>query len=158
MTPEVIVHHPLPNELRVMLEQLGYSPIEVAASHTRYALVRDGHRVAGDHAAAARSNSPLVEERGLRRQPEGRAATTPSSTEPLHNDGKQIEWINIPELARLIGLSKEAVYRLARTDSIPGMVRMGRRLVVNYSFFVTASVSDSSAGGNPSSPPITPAA
>lgn len=158
MTPEVIVHHPMPNELRVTLEQLGYFPIEVAASHTRYALVCDGHRVAEDHAAAARSKSPLVEERGLRRQPEEREATTPPSTEPLHNDGKQIEWIDIPELARRIGLSKEAVYRLARTDSIPGMVRMGRRLVINYSFFVTASASGSSTGGSPSRPPITPAA
>jgi predicted DNA-binding transcriptional regulator AlpA len=72
--------------------------------------------------------------------------------------GSEVEWINIPELARRIGLSKEAVYRLARTNSIPGMVRMGRRLVINYSFFVTASVSEGTPAGSPSSPPITPAA
>jgi predicted DNA-binding transcriptional regulator AlpA len=50
-----------------------------------------------------------------------------------------VEWVNIPELARRIGLSKEAVYRLARTNAIPGLVTMGRRRVVNYTYFVEAS-------------------
>ena len=61
-----------------------------------------------------------------------------------HSDA---EWITIPELARRIGLSKEAVYRLARVNSIPGMVKMGRRVIVNYVAFCAAS-----------NAPITPAA
>jgi predicted DNA-binding transcriptional regulator AlpA len=51
----------------------------------------------------------------------------------------QPEWITIPELARRIGMSKEAVYRLARADQLSGLVRMGKRLVVNYTAFIEAS-------------------
>ena len=36
MTPEVIVHHPIPRDLDAMLRSLGYSATEPAGAHTRY--------------------------------------------------------------------------------------------------------------------------
>ncbi len=48
------------------------------------------------------------------------------------------EWLQVPALAKRIGLSKEAVYRLARAGKLPGAVKLGRRYVVNYSVFRTA--------------------
>lgn len=59
----------------------------------------------------------------------------------------EIEWITIPELADRIGISKYAVYRQARLNTIPGLVRMGKRIVVNWNHFVEVSKA-----------PITPAA
>ena len=36
MMPEVIVHHPIPNDLETVLRSLGYSPIETAEARTRF--------------------------------------------------------------------------------------------------------------------------
>jgi predicted DNA-binding transcriptional regulator AlpA len=46
------------------------------------------------------------------------------------------EWISIPELARRIGMSNEGCYRQARVNAIPGMVKMGRRFLVDYTEFL----------------------
>ena len=51
------------------------------------------------------------------------------------------EWLQIPDLAERIGLSKEAVYRLARKGQLPGAVKLGRRYVINYTVFRTRSLS-----------------
>ncbi len=58
-----------------------------------------------------------------------------------------IEWVSVTELARRLGVSNESVYRLARANTLPGMVRLGRRVIINYGAFVEASKE-----------PITPAA
>lgn len=54
------------------------------------------------------------------------------------------EWIPIPELARRINMSKEAVCRLARVGQLPGAIQMGRRYVVNYHADVEVSAGRSS--------------
>jgi excisionase family DNA binding protein len=46
------------------------------------------------------------------------------------------EWLSVPELAERIGLSKEAVYRLARAGELPGAIKLGRRYVVHYGAFL----------------------
>lgn len=40
MTPEVIVHHPIPDDLHALLNGLGYAPVEEASSYTRFARTR----------------------------------------------------------------------------------------------------------------------
>lgn len=36
MTPEVIVHHPIPEDLTALLEDLGYVPVLETSSYTRF--------------------------------------------------------------------------------------------------------------------------
>lgn len=55
------------------------------------------------------------------------------------------EWLSIPELAKRIGLSKEAVYRLARTAELPGGVKVGRLYVVHDDVFCRAASGSLSA-------------
>ena len=42
MTPEVIVHHPIPHDLETVLRSLGYSTTGTAEAHTRFVL-ESGH-------------------------------------------------------------------------------------------------------------------
>ena len=45
MTPEVIVHHPIPQDLETVLRSLGYSAIGAAEAHTRFVWkLETGHR------------------------------------------------------------------------------------------------------------------
>ena len=41
MTPEVIVHHPIPNDLETVLWGLGYSGTRTAEAYTRFVLTAD---------------------------------------------------------------------------------------------------------------------
>lgn len=36
MTPEVIVHHPIPHDFEMMMRGLGYSPTETTEARTRF--------------------------------------------------------------------------------------------------------------------------
>jgi excisionase family DNA binding protein len=58
------------------------------------------------------------------------------------------EWLQVPDLAKRIGLSKEAVYRLARAGELPGAVKLGRRYVVNYTVFRAAVRATSPSAGS----------
>ena len=39
--------------------------------------------------------------------------------------------VTIPEAARLLGLSREGAYRLAKRGELPGAIRLGGRIVVS---------------------------
>ena len=52
---------------------------------------------------------------------------------------EEVQWLSVPQLAKRIGLSREAVYRLARAGELPACIKLGKRYVVNYSAFLEAS-------------------
>jgi excisionase family DNA binding protein len=38
--------------------------------------------------------------------------------------------ITVPEAAKVLGISRDAAYALARAGELPGVIRLGRRLIV----------------------------
>jgi predicted DNA-binding transcriptional regulator AlpA len=49
------------------------------------------------------------------------------------------EFLDIPVVAKRVGVSAEHLYRLARIGQLPGCVPLGRRYVVNWLVFLAAS-------------------
>ena len=50
------------------------------------------------------------------------------------NEVAMKELMTIPEVAQVLGLSRRAVYRLARLGLLPGIVRLGRRVFVRRAY------------------------
>lgn len=144
MTPEVIVHHPVPNELSVTLEELGYSVIEVAASTTRYARIANrelngSERIYGpDRARAKAGLSPETEGEGCRpgldtdRRHHPRHVNGPSKDDIVEKPAtpaSQVRLVSIELAAYLLGIGRTTVYDLINRGELRS-TKVGRRTLL----------------------------
>lgn len=96
MTPDVIVHHPIPDDLRALLNGLGYAAVQESSSYTRF----------------TRTRSSTKREQ-LGRQPVGR----PEPTERALYTPEQT--------AALLGVGRTTVYKLINAGKLHS-VTIGR--------------------------------
>lgn len=75
--------------------------------------------------------------------PTTKAATHNRQVPP--DDAVPRRFVSIPDLARDLNVSDEWLYRRARQDSLPGLIRVGKRVLVDLDAFNAAPPVDTPA-------------
>lgn len=143
MTPEVIVHHPVPPELQAILDALGYVVVEVAETASRYTRSsgpklgssesRDSNHRAEKQAGRSpkigkeQHDLPVAAESSVRRRKE--ASSNDDLTHPSLAPSPAARFVSIDLAAHLLGIGRTTVYDLVNRGELRS-TKVGRRTLL----------------------------